>query len=167
MKKLVLAASVVALAMTSCGQQKCKCNCGCDKCACSAETTVADVDSTASGWDYVVRENLDLSQLPKDKDGYYVIFDGKTLNGWRGYNRDDVPAKWSVDNGAIKFSGSGAGEAQSADGGDLIFNHKFKNFELDLEYKVSEGGNSGIFYLAEEAVRHTPEGDQPDRKSVV
>ena len=162
MKKIILAASVVALAMTSCGkQQTCNCNCGCDKCACNADTTVAAVDSAVSGWDYVVRENLDLAQLPQDKDGYYVLFDGKTLNGWRGYNRDDVPGRWTVDNGTIKFSGTGSGEAQGNEGGDLIFDHKFKNFELDLEYKISEGGNSGIFYLAEEAVRHTPEGDQP------
>lgn len=79
-----------------------------------------------------------------------VLFDGTTLNGWRGYNRTDVPGKWTVDDGAIKFNGSGSGEAQSSDGGDLIFDQKFKNFELELEWKVSKGGNSGVFYLAQE-----------------
>ena len=41
--------------------------------------------------------------FPQDKDGYYVIFDGKTFNGWRGYGKDHVPSKWTIDNGAIKF----------------------------------------------------------------
>ncbi len=79
-----------------------------------------------------------------------MIFDGKTLNGWRGYGKDKAPAKWTVEDGAIKFNGSGGGEAQTGEGGDLIFAKKFKNFELELEWKVSKGGNSGILYLAQE-----------------
>lgn len=91
-----------------------------------------------------------LSKFPKDKDGYYVIFDGKTFNGWRGYGRDDVPGRWVINDGAIKFTGSGGGEAQEKDGGDLIFGHKFKNFEVSIDWKVSKGANSGILYLAQE-----------------
>lgn len=79
-----------------------------------------------------------------------VLFDGSSLSGWRGYNRTDVPGKWTIEDGAIKISGGGAGEAQSTDGGDLIFDRKFKNFELELEWKVAKGSNSGIFYLAQE-----------------
>jgi len=79
-----------------------------------------------------------------------VLFDGTSLNGWRGYNRTDVPPRWVIEDGALKINGTGTGEAQSADGGDLIFDRKFKNFELSLEWKISKGGNSGIFYLAQE-----------------
>ena len=61
-----------------------------------------------------------------------------------------MPSKWTIDNGAIKFNGSGGGEAQDGDGGDLIFTHKFKNFELEVEWKVAKGSNSGIFYLGQE-----------------
>jgi hypothetical protein len=98
------------------------------------------------------KTQYDLSKFAMDKDGFYILFDGKTLNGWRGYNRDDIPARWTVDaaEDAIKFSGSGAGEAQEGDGGDLIFGHKFKNFEFSIDWKVSRRGNSGIFYLAQE-----------------
>ena len=92
----------------------------------------------------------DTLNLPIDKDGYIVIFDGKTFNGWRGYGKDKVPGKWVIEDGCIKFNGTGGGEAQAADGGDLIFAHKFKNFELQLEWKISKGGNSGILYLAQE-----------------
>lgn len=96
------------------------------------------------------KPQVDLSKFKTDKDGYIEIFNGKDFTGWRGYGKDTVPGKWKIENGAIKFNGSGGGEAQGIDGGDLIFGHKFKNFELLLEWKVSKGGNSGIFYLAQE-----------------
>ena len=102
--------------------------------------------------EYVIvdKTQFNLSKFAMDKDGFYVLFDGKTFNGWRGYNRNDVPKRWIIDNGAIKFNGSGGGEAQEKDGGDLIFGHKFKNFELSIDWKCSKGANSGIFYLAQE-----------------
>lgn len=62
-------------------------------------------------------------------------------------------------NGSIKFNGSGIGEAQNNDGGDLIFAHKFKNFELELEWKISKGGNSGIFYLGQEITSKDKDGN--------
>jgi len=100
---------------------------------------------------YRVIENktVNLSEFRIDNDGYYVIFDG-TFKGWRGYGKKSVPGKWTIDEGAIKINGGGGGEAQARDGGDIIFAHKFKNFELEIEWKVSKGGNSGIFYLAQE-----------------
>ena len=96
-----------------------------------------------------------LSKFAMDKDGFYILFDGETFNGWRGYNRNDVPKRWVIEDGIIKFNGSGGGEAREADGGDLIFGHKFKNFELSMDWKCSKGANSGIFYLAQEIL------DQP------
>lgn len=108
----------------------------------------------------VNKEQIDLKTLPVDKDGYITLFDGKTFNGWRGYGKDHVPTKWTIDNGAIKFNGSGGGEAQDGDGGDIIFTHKFKNFELELEWKVDKGANSGIFYLAREIVSKNKEGKE-------
>ena len=102
------------------------------------------------------KPQIDLSKFKKDKDGYIYIFNGKTLEGWRGYGKDKVPGKWTIDNGAIKFNGSGGGEAQDNDGGDLIFAHKFKNFELEFEWKVAKGSNSGVFYLAQEVEGKDP-----------
>lgn len=102
--------------------------------------------------EYVVvdKPQVDLASLPQDKDGYYILFDGQTLNGWRGYGKDTVPPRWIVEDGCIKFTGSGTGEGQTSQGGDLIFAHKFRNFCLELEWKVAKGSNSGIFYLAQE-----------------
>jgi len=110
------------------------------------------VPATGTAPQYTVLEKTqyDLAKFAMDEDGYYILFDGKSLNGWRGYNRDDVPARWVIDDGCIKIVGAGGGEAQEADGGDLIFGHKFKNFELSIDWKCSKGANSGIFYLAQE-----------------
>ena len=101
---------------------------------------------------YTVVDNaqVDLSKFKVDKDGYIVLFDGTSLEGWRGYGKDNVPGRWVIEDGCLKFCGTGEGEGQRGDGGDIIFAHKFKNFELLFDWKVSKGGNSGVFYLAQE-----------------
>lgn len=89
-------------------------------------------------------ENKTIS-VAKDSKGYMTLFDGKTFTGWRGYGKGHVPARWTIENGCLKFN-AGQGE-----GGDIIFAHKFKNFVLEMDWKVSKGANSGIFYLGQEA----------------
>ena len=87
----------------------------------------------------------------EDNANTVVLFDGSSTEGWRGYGMETLPARWTIEDGCLKINGSGGGEAHVADGGDIIFAaQKFKNFELELEWKVSKGGNSGIFYLAQE-----------------
>jgi len=93
---------------------------------------------------------VDLSTFTVDEEGYILIFNGTDFTGWRGYNKDFVPKSWVVEDGVMRIKGSGTGEAHTEDGGDLIFAYKFKNFELSVDWKVSKGGNSGIFYLAQE-----------------
>lgn len=82
-----------------------------------------------------------------------VLFDGKSTEGWRGYNRETLPAKWIIEDGCLKFNGSGTGEGQGRDGGDIIFTTPFKNFELTFEWKVAKGSNSGVFFYAKELPR--------------
>ena len=116
-------------------------------------TEVAMTPTTPNCPPYTVVNNpqVNIEDFPMDADGYYVIFNGnEKMQGWRGYGKDYIPARWSVEDGAIKFAGSGGGEAQTGEGGDLIFAHKFKNFMFEMEWKVSKGGNSGIFYMAQE-----------------
>ncbi len=84
------------------------------------------------------------------QDEWTPLFDGVDFKGWRGYNRTDIPSAWTIEDGAIKINGSGRGEAGAKDGGDIIYDKKFKNFELTFEWKVAKGANSGVFYLSQE-----------------
>ena len=149
MKKTFLFAATVALMASCCGGKKC--NCDCEACKnCEQKTEKAAVAEAAVA-QIVENEQYDLSQLKQDEEGYYILFDGSSLDGWRGYGQTAVPASWENDGECIHLKGSGTGEAQAEGGGDLMFAHKFTNFTLELEYKISKGGNSGIFYLAQEA----------------
>ncbi len=94
-----------------------------------------------------------LSKAEKE-DGWILLFDGKTSDGWRGYKKDHFPNGWQVVDGTLHCIGSGRGEAGSKEGGDIIYDKEFQNFNLKLEWKISEGGNSGIFYLGQETMDH-------------
>lgn len=85
----------------------------------------------------------------KAAEEWIILFDGSSTDEWRGYNKETFPQNgWVVEEGTLHVMGSGRGEAGG--GGDIITKRKFSNFELELEWKVSEGGNSGVFYLAQE-----------------
>lgn len=121
------------------------------------ETAYTTARIGGDGPEYIIvdKPQTNISKFKKDKDGYIVIFDGKTFEGWRGYGKDHVPSKWIIEDGAIKFNSS----ARDQEGGDLIFARKFKNFELEIEWKVSKGANSGIFYLAQEVQTKNSKGE--------
>ncbi len=82
------------------------------------------------------------------KEGWKLLFDGKTTNGWRGYLKQDAPGAWKVQDGAL-FLDTDAKKA-GASGGDLITADEYENYELELEWKISEGGNSGIIFSVHE-----------------
>ena len=141
---LTVFACIAAVALVvACGNKK-------KEAKAAAEAAATETEAAVPAHEIIQAPQVDLATLKQDKDGYYILFDGKTFTGWRGYGKDYVPERWTIDNGCIKLSGSGTGEGQTKEGGDLIFAHQFKNFELDLEWKISKGGNSGIFYLAQE-----------------
>ena len=124
----------------------------------AATALVAAIGANAQGVQTVIINNpeVDLSTVKMDKDGYYVLFDGTSLNGWRGYCKDYVPSKWNIKDGALHFDG----RTSNGEGGDIIFAHQFKNFEFEVEWKISEGGNSGIFYLGKESASIRKSGDK-------
>jgi hypothetical protein len=137
--------------------------------AASAPTEIQYVGETSSQefvkegvptYTVVTKPQVDLASLPMDEEGYYILFDGTRLDGWRGYGKDAVPSRWTIEDGCLKFSGTGTGEAQTLEGGDIIFAAQFKNFELKFDWKVSKGGNSGVFYLAREVVTKNEEGTE-------
>ncbi len=94
-------------------------------------------------------ENHNTVQSENVADEWVALFDGKTTNGWRGFNSDTIPQSWIVEEGTLKSLGLG-GDI----GGDIVYGEReFENFDLKLDWKISEGGNSGIFY-------HIVEGDK-------
>ncbi len=97
-----------------------------------------------------VSEPNTLSEKEKE-DGWKLLFDGEDHENWRGYNTDVFPTDWKVQDGTLYMAGSGRGEAGSENGGDIIYDEKFGNFHLKLDWKISEGGNSGILYLGQES----------------
>jgi hypothetical protein len=78
------------------------------------------------------------------KAGWTLIFDGKTTKGWRGYNKAAFPEKgWAILDGTLRCLEKGGG-------GDIILDKKLTNFELTLNWKIAEGGNSGLFIFGKE-----------------
>ena len=111
---------------------------------------MAVVFSSCTNTKKQAEETTDKNETEMTSDEWITLFDGTSFEGWRGYGRQDVPTAWTIEDGAIKINGSGRGEAGAKDGGDIIFDRKFKNFELTFEWKVAKGANSGVFYLAQE-----------------
>jgi hypothetical protein len=77
--------------------------------------------------------------------GWRMLFDGKNLTAWRGYKTSEVPAGWRVVDGVIVKEGSAE---------DIMTRDQFANFELDLDWKIAKGGNSGIFYHGTDEYDH-------------
>ncbi len=77
------------------------------------------------------------------RSGWRLLFDGETLDGWRNFKKDEVSKGWVVEDGAIVRKSGGAG--------DILTKETFGSFEIQLEYRISKGGNSGLmFHVTEE-----------------
>jgi hypothetical protein len=133
--KRLLYLLMITLIMVACGGQQQK--------ATDTKTTV----------DEVAKDNA-LTEAEKEA-GWILLFDGNQPGKWRGYNKEYFPNGWVVEDGMLRCIGTGRGEAGGLEGGDIIYDEKFQNFELSLEWKISPGGNSGIFYLAQESADKT------------
>jgi len=83
------------------------------------------------------------------EEGWILLFDGKTTNGWRNFKEEQVNEGWRAYDGNLMALGKG-GDL----GGDIITVKQYEDFELYLEWAITKGGNSGIFF-------HILEGDYP------
>ncbi|MEZ4946083.1 MAG: DUF1080 domain-containing protein [Cyclobacteriaceae bacterium] len=94
------------------------------------------------------KESSDTTEDPSSD--WIILFDGTSKEGWRVYNRDILTIGWVIEDGTLK----GPGHGDELGGEDIIYAaEQFENFELMLEWKISEGGNSGLLY-------HIAEGEQ-------
>jgi len=91
------------------------------------------------------------SETATSSDDWIMLFDGTTTDGWRAYNGDALPSQWIIKDGALTFDTEKKLEEDKQGGKDIIYaKEEFDNFELYLEWKIPEGGNSGIFYHCKE-----------------
>lgn len=86
------------------------------------------------------------------KDGWVLLFDGKTTEGWKGFKQAGVPGSWKIEDGAL-FLDTDAKKA-GASGGDLITVGEYENYELQIDWKISEGGNSGIIFGVQDEAKY-------------
>lgn len=88
---------------------------------------------------------------PQEKrDGWKLLFDGKTTNGWRGAYKESFPEHgWTVENGLLTIQKSNGSESQSF--GDIVTNDEYADFDLMFDFRLSEGANSGVKYFVVES----------------
>ena len=96
----------------------------------------------------------------EQKAGWQLLFDGKTGQGWRKFNGSQFPGNWTIENGTLKCQGKAEGDT----GGDIVYGaESYENFELSIDWKISPGGNSGIFYHAVEGKQYgAPYANSPE-----
>lgn len=72
------------------------------------------------------------------KDDVVVLFDGTSLDSWRGYRTEEIGSGWEIVDGVLQLTKGGAG--------DIVTKEEFSDFELAFEWKVEKGSNSGVMY---------------------
>jgi hypothetical protein len=133
MKKLTL---LPALCMVACIAWSCSANT-------SHQAGESQENALAMTQSETVRHGTENTLSSQEKaDGWILLFDGESMAHWRGFKKEAVPDAWTIEDGAIVLSGKG--------GGDIISREQYENYELMLDWKISEGGNSGIFFNVSE-----------------
>ncbi len=93
----------------------------------------------------ITKNNLTFQEK---REGWKMLWDGKTTKGWRGAKLDEFPKKgWSIENGELIVAETGG--AESAAGGDIVTTKEYSNFELQVDFKLTSGANSGIKYYVD------------------
>ncbi len=93
--------------------------------------------------------------IDEKKNGWQLLWDGETTNGWRGARLDEFPDKgWKIEEGVLMVLSSGGEE--SAAGGDIVTRDVYGDFELKVDFKLTEGANSGIKYYVDTDINKGP-----------
>lgn len=122
--------------------------------ACERKTdtnkTAAEDESIAPVSTSSSEQSSDNTLTAQEKQqGWELLFDGTSTDKWRGAHKEQFPEKgWKVEDGALMVIESGGEESQN--GGDIVTKEEFSDFHLKLDFKLTEGANSGIKYFVTE-----------------
>ncbi|MEO5682784.1 MAG: DUF1080 domain-containing protein [Chitinophagaceae bacterium] len=105
--------------------------------ACGSSESTATKDAAA--------DSATTANTVKDtSNGWQSLFDGSTTAGWHTYGQPAANARWKVMNGTLTL------DTSVKDGGDLVTDQLYENFDLKLEWKIAKNGNSGVIFLVQE-----------------
>ena len=114
----------------------------------------ADLEANRTPRDPQVAETSFLDNRLTDfevRQGWRLLWDGKTSAGWRGAKLDHFPKEgWTMDNGVLTVEATDGGESTGP--GDIVTFDTFANFEFSFEFKITEGANSGVKYFVDPAL---------------
>jgi hypothetical protein len=89
--------------------------------------------------------------VEQESPQWEVLFDGKTFKGWHVYLTDSISDEWAIEDGALFFNPK---KDRTEGGKNIVSDKEYTNFKLSLEWKISKGGNSGIFWGVKEDVKY-------------
>ena len=131
MKKLLCFLSLLALSVN------------CKKSTTSISETITNKKTSDT-----IQNQLTETQIA---DGWKLLFDGKTIEGWHKYGTDSIGKAWEINDQSIHLNVSDKKEWQAKNGGDIISAKEYANFHFKTDWKIVKNGNSGlIFYVKED-----------------
>tara|TARA_B100001175_G_scaffold214815_1_gene182510 strand:+ start:349 stop:1116 length:768 start_codon:yes stop_codon:yes gene_type:complete len=108
----------------------------------------------------LAKDNKDIISLEKIDNDWISLSDGKSFDGWHIFKKDGVDESWDIEDGAMVYVGGADGNST---GNDLISDKEFSSFLLSMDWKISKGGNSGVFYgVSEESDFNQPYFTAPE-----
>ena len=88
-------------------------------------------------------------------DGWELLFDGRSTTGWHTYGKSSIGKAWKAEDGTLRLDAASKKDWQTNEGGDIVTENEYGNFDLRLEWKIAPGGNSGImFFVKEDSARY-------------
>lgn len=115
-------------------------------CGASEESDGSDDSASPAAETATVPDSVNALTTAERDDGWTLLFDGQSMDRWRIYGADSMADDWVVENGTMHYTGA-ADDAPD----DIITREQYGNFDLRFEWKISEGGNSGVmFHVSEE-----------------
>ncbi len=105
-----------------------------------------DVRKYTTPMNLVTKSTINMLTDDELKKGWKMLWDGKTSKGWRGAKLDSFPKSgWLIENGVLSVLAASGEESRA--GGDIVTEDLYGNFELKVDFKITEGANSGIKYF--------------------